>query len=180
MHRGPITILSGLVTFCVVAAAYAVNLDPNVLAVEGDPGHPRSIYREADLAKSFTPQEITTRTPWSNGVERTYRGYSLPEILAKNGLADVKVITGVAPNDFAARIDVRDIFKYQPIVASQIICDAAEARMGKCTEGRYRPLEADDYGPFFVVWPFDKLPKAYEPNDHSRWIWFLSELREDE
>lgn len=92
-------------------------------------------------------------------------------------MANAKVIKGIAPNDYSARIDMDEIKRYNPIVASQIACNDVEAKAGKCHEGEFRPLEADDFGPFYIVWPFDSMPKAYDPGDHSRWIWFLTELQ---
>ncbi|MBR7539909.1 hypothetical protein KC221_27375, partial [Mycobacterium tuberculosis] len=82
------------------------------------------------------------------------------EILAKGGLANAKVIKGIAPNDYSARIDMDESKRYNPIVASQIACNDVEAKAGKCHEGEFRPLEADDFGPFYIVWPFDSMPKA--------------------
>lgn len=181
MHAGRLpALLTGLTLLGGITASHAISSDPGVLVVERVRGTPLASYREADLAQVFAYLDITTQTPWTNGEKRTYRGFSLLEILKKNGLADAKVVIGIAPNDFAARIDMREIQKYRPIVASQIACNATEAQSGACTQGKMRSLETEDFGPFFIVWPYEELPQSFDPSDHSRWVWFLSELQPDQ
>lgn len=169
--------LLSLVLMCTASAASAAMVDPHVLQIERQVGKPIASYREDDLAKSFAYRVIRTRTPWTDDVQRTYRGFSLIEILAKNGLANAQVIKGITPNDYSARIEMDEIKRYNPIVASQIACNDVEAKAGKCREGEFRALEADDFGPFYIVWPFDSMPKAYNSGEHARWVWFLTELQ---
>ncbi|RZS89199.1 hypothetical protein EV217_1600 [Phyllobacterium myrsinacearum] len=169
--------LLGLVLICAASAASAAMVDPHVLQIERQRGKPIASYKEDDLAKSFAYRVIKTRTPWSNDVQRTYRGFSLIEILAKNGLANAQVIKGIAPDNYSARIAMDEIKRYNPIVASQIACNDIEAKAGKCREGDFRPLEPGDFGPFSIVWPVDNMPQASDPEDHSRWVWFLTGLQ---
>ncbi|MBA8904166.1 hypothetical protein [Phyllobacterium sp. P30BS-XVII] len=160
--------------------ARAGDEDPTKIVVEREAGKPITVYSLQDLENDFTYRDLTTVTPWTSGVARTYRGFSLTEILAKNGMANAKIIKGIAPNDFSARIDMDEIKRYNPIVASEVQCTKSEAKTGKCEEGSFRALESEDYGPFYIVWPFDKMPRAYDPQDHSKWIWFLAVLQQEQ
>ncbi|MCK0394636.1 hypothetical protein OV834_24595, partial [Salmonella enterica subsp. enterica serovar 1,4,[5],12:i:-] len=83
IHNGWRACFLGLVLLCAVPAASAGIVDPHVLQIERQSGKPIASYKEDDLAKSFSYREIQTKTPWTNDVQRTYRGFSLIEILAK-------------------------------------------------------------------------------------------------
>jgi hypothetical protein len=136
-------------------------------------------YTPADLQKYFQKVAVRTTTPWSGGRKAVYRGTPLLAILQRAGIAGATGIKLSAENGFAATISVDDIRLYNPIIASEVECTDAEVVRRKCRPEAFRPLSVQDFGPLFLVWPYDQMPASANPCDHSYWLWFLNEIREN-
>ena len=129
------------------------------------------------LSTKFKNKTITTQTPWSNGDLLTYRGPKVIDVLKDVGLENAAAIEGYAANGFSAKLNMADVKNYSPILATEIECTADLIAKDKCTQGEFVALSVKEYGPIFVVWPFDQLPDAVDPRDHSKWIWFVTGIR---
>jgi hypothetical protein len=178
MRQSRILLIATLLLATGISLANAAYDDPNVLSVEKEAGKPIASYTTQELGKSFPQKVIETNTPWTNGAKLRYRGASLKEVLAKNGLSGAKIIEGIALDDYQARLEKKEIDAYDPIIATEIGCTDADRASAVCAAGQeFRPLTDADRGPYYIVWPYDQLPKASDPGDNSRWIWFLVALR---
>ena len=152
--------------------------DPNVLLVEKEKGKPIATYSVQELSSAFPPKVLETNTPWTKGTKRRYRGASLKEVLAKNGLSGASIIEGIALDDYQAKLEMKEINTFDPIIATEIGCTDADQASKTCAPGQeFRPLTDADRGPYYIVWPYDQLPKASDPGDNSRWVWYLVALR---
>jgi len=136
-------------------------------------------YTPADLQKYFQTDVIRTRTPWSGDRKLVYKGTPLLAILQRAGIEGAAGVKLSAENGFAATISVDDIRLYNPIIASAVGCSDAEVASRKCLPDAFRPLSVQDFGPLFLVWPYDQMPASANPCDHSYWLWFLNEIREN-
>lgn len=168
------------VVFLSQSITYAFSLTKNevVLTVRNISDAVIRQYSMMDLALQFPNHQITTQTPWTNGEDRVYRGAPLLDILKQSGINRATSIEGLAQNEFSAKISIADVKSFNPIIATEVACTTIEAETGKCNKGSFRPLTIQDFGPLFVVWPFDAMPSSADPHDHSRWIWFVNEIRE--
>ncbi|CAN7708694.1 hypothetical protein LJR231_005915 [Phyllobacterium sp. LjRoot231] len=178
MRQSKVPLIVSLLLVSGLSLANAAYDDPNVLSVEKEGGKSVATYSAQELTKTFPPKIIETNTPWTNGAIRRYRGASLKEVLAKNGLSDATIIEGIALDDYQAKLEMNEINTFDPIIATEIGCTDADRSTTVCATGQeFRPLTDADRGPYYVVWPYDQLPKASDPGDNSRWIWFLVALR---
>lgn len=178
MRQSRIPLVATLLLAMGISLANATYDDPNVLSVESEAGKPVASYTAQDLGKAFPAKVIETNTPWTNGAKLRYRGASLKQVLAKHGLSEAKIIEGFALDDYQAQLEMKEIDVYDPIIATEIGCSDADRSSAVCATGQeFRPLTDADRGPYYVVWPYDRLPKASGPGDNSRWIWFLVALR---
>lgn len=176
--RHEVPLIASLLLVSGLSLANAAYDDPNVLSVEKEVGKPVVTYTAQELSKAFPPRIIETNTPWTNGAKVRYRGAPLKEVLSKNGLSEAKIIEGIALDDYQAKLEMKEINTFDPIIATEIGCTDADRSSKACAVGQeFRPLTDADRGPYYVVWPYDQLPKASDPGDNSRWIWFLVALR---
>lgn len=98
--------------------------------------------------------------------------------MAKNALSGATIIEGIALDDYQAKLEMKEIETFDPIIATEIGCTGADQASKTCVKGQeFRPLTDADRGPYYIVWPYDQLPKASDPGDNSRWSWFLVALR---
>jgi hypothetical protein len=178
MRQSRIPFIATLLLATGISLANAAYDDPNVLSVEKEAGKSIASYTAQELGKAFHAKIIETNTPWTNGAKIRYRGASLKEILAKHGLSEAKFIEGIALDDYQAKLEMKEIDAYDPIIATEIGCSDADRSSAVCAAGQeFRPLTDADRGPYYVIWPYAQLPKASDPGDNSRWIWFLVALR---
>jgi hypothetical protein len=178
MFKYRIPLAASLMLLSGIMLANAADNKPNVLTIEKEPGKPVATYTVEELGKAFPSKTLETTTPWTNGEKRRYRGSSLKDILAKYGSADAKIVTGVALDGFEAKLETKEIKSYDPIIATEVDCVDADRLAATCTkEQEFRPLTDADRGPFYVVWPYNQLPKSSNADENYRWIWFLAALR---
>lgn len=147
----------------------SVKLSGNALTVE---------YSISELKEKYSSKTIKTQTPWSNGEQVIYRGISLSDLLNESPSLDhVKEIEGSAVNGYSTILSIKDIVAFNPLLALQRKCSKADMLKMKCDEGAYIPLATEDFGPIFLVWPYDSMPGSADPCDNSKWIWFFTGIR---
>lgn len=161
-----------------LSSAFSLDKNGVVLTVKNTSNTVIMQYSMTDLALQFPHHRIKTQTPWTNGKDRVYRGAPLLDILKQCGIENATSIEGLAQNEFSAKISIADVKSFNPIIATEVACTTIEAETGKCNKGSFRPLTIQDFGPLFVVWPFDAMPSSADPHDHSHWIWFVNEIHE--
>lgn len=160
-------------------AAFAQAIDTNTLYVERERGIVSAQYSTADLRATFPIHDITTITPWTkDGTPTHFRGPLLGDILSKNQLNSVKSIEVYAYNDFMSEVENDEIAKFSPILAIEQECTDFDRQTKICGAAQqYRALTVKDGGPYYIIWPMDKLPSAYIPTRNSIWVWFVKTLR---
>lgn len=127
------------------------NLDlPNV-------GDEASFDREMLMA--IAPAEITTRTPWHADCGR-YEGPLLREVLAAAGVRSDRILVR-ALNDYEAEIPLADLHDYDVILAM--------SRNGS-------PMQIREFGPLFVLYPFDDHPELLNETVRFRSVWHVVQI----
>lgn len=177
--RMAISAAAMLAIACSAAAAPVGYEDPHILRVESSPGQAIVTYTPEQIKTAFPQRVIETGTPWSEAGETIrYRGPDLKEVLARSGLGDAASIDVFAYDDFITAIRMDEITDYQPILAIERGCTAADHKSGRCADGQeFRPLDLADSGPYSIIWPLDQLPKSYTAGRNAIWVWFVVALR---
>ncbi|HEY1030035.1 MAG TPA: hypothetical protein VGE28_20690 [Pseudomonas sp.] len=89
-------------------------------------------------------------------------GVPLHQLLAQVPGADHgKPIHTTALNHYSVLIPHEDIQRYQPLIAYQL-------------NGRFMSIR--DYGPLYLIYPFDDYPELRKQMFYNRSIWQLSEI----
>lgn len=109
------------------------------------------------LLDSFDQHQIKTRTPWTEGVN-VYRGPLMREIL-EFLKADGDEVYATALNSYEARIPMSDFTEHDVLVATQR--DQA-------------PMPVREFGPLWLLYPFDHDPVLLDEVHRSRSVWHLS------
>jgi hypothetical protein len=144
-----------LVTIVTSAAARA---DDAVLVFSGKvPGGAVTLTRE-DIAK--LPQRTLTEQPTSFPAPIVFKGPSLAEVLKLAGAAG-DTITLTAADDYAVDIAADEINAFDPILA----IEKDGVRMAP-----------DDFGPFFVMWPFKETPEIDNETFQAKAIWSVVKI----
>lgn len=166
----------GTVSFAQVSS---VVIDPEKLVIETDAGNQLISYGIDMMKKQFPVRERATRTPWTKtGEVVRFRGVFLKDLLAKHDLDEHAAVEVRADDGFMARVPMADIDSYAPMIAYEKECTDADRQTGKCNaDDTYRPLDIDESGPFFVVWPYDDLPASYIPSRNNLWVWWVIAVR---
>ncbi|TSD86910.1 hypothetical protein FFK22_020165 [Mycobacterium sp. KBS0706] len=153
--------------------------DPHILRVESSPGQALASYTPEQIKTAFPQRVIETGTPWSEAGETIrYRGPELKDVLARSGLGEAASIEVFAYDDFITTIHMDEIKDYEPILAIERGCSAADHKNGRCADGQeFRPLDLADSGPYSIIWPLDQLPKSYTAGRNAIWVWFVVALR---
>lgn len=152
--------------------------DPQVLKIEPGAGEPVQTYTPEQLQSTFAMQEVETLTPWSKGIRIRYRGPALKDLLARGKMSDVQSVDVFAFDDFLTTIPMSDISQYDPILATERGCTAEDYQTKRCQDGQaFTALRIGDYGPYYMVWPSDKLPASFIPERNAVWVWYVVALR---
>nr|WP_181377318.1 hypothetical protein [Ochrobactrum sp. LM19] len=135
-------------------------------------------YSATDIGKAFPVTELITTTPWTNDDKIKYSGVLVEDILKANKIEKSSVYKFIATDDYVSDISGEDIEAFKPIVATHIGCTESDFAKSICKEDqKYRQLTDADRGPFYVVWPQEKLPTTPEEANNHRWVWFLTGLQ---
>ncbi|TIU17955.1 MAG: hypothetical protein E5W49_18775 [Mesorhizobium sp.] len=166
----------GTVSFAQVSSVVS---DPEKLVIETDAGNQLISYGIDMMKKQFPVRERATRTPWTKKGEIVrFRGVFLKDLLAKHDLDEHAAVEVRADDGFMARVPKADIDSYAPMIAYEKECTDADRQTGRCdADDTFRPLDIDESGPFFVVWPYDNLPASYIPARNNLWVWWVIAVR---
>ncbi|MFC3390900.1 oxidoreductase [Aidingimonas halophila] len=133
-----------------------------ILKLSGDL-HNTNVGDEAHFDRAMLDElpsrVIETHTPWTDGKSR-YKGPLATAVLeaagARGGWLKVRAL-----NDFAADVPRSDLEEYDVILAME--------RDGE-------PMPIRDYGPIFVLYPFDDHPDLNNETIRFRSVWQVSEI----
>lgn len=95
-----------------------------------------------EMLMALTPHVLETSTPWTEGAS-IFEGPLARAVMEKVG-AQGEMLRVKALNNFAADVPLADFYDYDVILALK--------RDGK-------PMEIRDFGPIFVLYPFDDAPQ---------------------
>ena len=144
-----------LVTIVTSVGALA---DDAVLTVSGNvPGGSVTLTRD-EIAK--LPQRELTEQPTSFPEALKFKGPSLAEVLKLAG-ATGGDITVSAADDYKVDITAGDVAKFDPILA---------------IEKNGVRMAPDDFGPFFIMWPFKEKPEIDIEAYQAKAIWSVVKI----
>lgn len=167
------------ISFATMAVPASANADSEDSVVVLDKsGKVLISYTVDELEKAFPVTEISTTTPWSNNVVIHYRGASVMDVLKQNQIENNSAFKAIAGDDYSSDIPASDITQFKPIIATHIGCSEDDYKTDVCKAGEtYRPMTDADRGPFYMVWPQDKLPQTTDESGNHRWAWFLTGIQ---
>ncbi|WP_404298570.1 molybdopterin-dependent oxidoreductase [Halomonas sp.] len=130
-----------------------------LLTISGDIDFP-NVDGEAsfdrEMLMAIAPTEIRTRTPWHSDCAR-YEGPLFREVLAAAGVHSDRVRVR-ALNDYEAEIPLAELHDYDVILAM--------SRNGS-------PIQIREFGPLFVLYPFDEHPELLNESVRFRSVWHV-------
>ncbi|MFO7648494.1 MULTISPECIES: molybdopterin-dependent oxidoreductase [Halomonas] len=133
-----------------------------LLTISGDIARPnvgeRALF-DREMLMGIAPTVIETRTPWHADRGR-YRGPLLREVLAAVGAGSDRIRVR-ALNDYEAEIPVADLQDYDVILAM--------SRNGS-------PMQIREFGPLFVLYPFDDHPELHTEAVRFRSVWQVVQI----
>ncbi|MEC9482246.1 MAG: oxidoreductase [Halomonas sp.] len=144
------------------AGGLPVPTGPVLLVVSGDLAH-TNIGDEAHfdyaMLTDLGMQEIRTHTPWTEGLSR-FEGPLGRDLLAAVGARgdNLKV---KALNEFVADVPVADFREHDVILALK-------------RDGQRMPVR--DFGPMFVLYPFDQNPDLLNEKYRFRSVWQVANI----
>lgn len=141
-----------------IVTSFGAAADDAVLTLSGKvPGGNVTLTRDA-IAK--LPQHELTEQPTSFPGPVAFKGPLLADVLKLAG-ATGGDMTLSAADDYKVDILADEMTKYQPILA----IDKDGARMAP-----------DDFGPFFVMWPFKEKPEIDSELFQAKAIWSVVKI----
>ncbi len=111
---------------------------------------------DREMLMAIAPTEIETRTPWHSDRGR-YEGPLLREVLAAAGVRSDSVRVR-ALNDYEAELPLAELHDYDVILAM--------SRNGS-------PVQIREFGPLFVLYPFDDHPELLNESVRFRSVWHV-------
>lgn len=114
---------------------------------------------DREMLDALPNRVVTTLTPWTDR-ERQFRGPLLRDLLSRVG-AQGDQLRVEALNHFSGEIPVSDIQNYAVILAMTM-------------DGE--PLAIRDFGPLFVLYPFDENPELNTENIRYRSVWQVAKI----
>lgn len=141
-----------------IVTSFGASADDATLSLSGMvPGGAVTLTRD-ELAK--LPQRELTEQPTSFPQPMKFKGPSLAEVLKLAG-ATGGDITVSAADDYKVEITAADLAKFDPILA----IEKDGVRMAP-----------DDFGPFFVMWPFKEKPEIDIEAYQAKAIWTVVKI----
>lgn len=157
--------LSVMAAFAVVAIAATspatVAAEDGIVTISSKlkPGAEVSLDSAAMAAFDTVAVETTTDWDWHEGVQK-FVGIPAPALLEKAGAAGTEV-TLTAVDDYSVTFPVSDLEKYNAIFA---------------TSHNDTPLTAEDFGPLWLVFDYDSIPKDERETFTARSVWALARI----
>jgi hypothetical protein len=149
-----------------IAPAWAAELpEPSgevVLTIGGDIDHPNvdgEAHFDREMLMGLSPRTVETATPW-HGESARYEGPLFRAVLEAAGARGERLEVR-ALNDFEAEIPVSDLRDYEVILAM--------LRDGE-------PMAIRDFGPLFVLYPFDDHPELNNEMIRFRSVWQVERI----
>ncbi|WP_168011873.1 molybdopterin-dependent oxidoreductase [Halomonas salinarum] len=102
---------------------------------------------------------LTTHTPWTDG-KRQFRGPLIRDVLSRVG-ADGDELRVEAMNGYIGLIPISDVVDYDVILAMSM-------------DGK--PLVIRNFGPLFVLYPFDENPDLNTEDIRYRSVWQVAKI----
>lgn len=130
-----------------------------LLTISGDIDFPNvddQARFDREMLMAIAPTEIRTRTPWHSDCAR-FEGPLFREVLAAAGVRSRHVRVR-ALNDFEAEISLAELHDYDVILAM--------SRNGS-------PIQIREFGPLFVLYPFDEHPELLNESVRFRSVWHV-------
>jgi hypothetical protein len=141
-----------------IVTSFAARADDTVLAISGKvPGGQVTLTRD-EIAK--LPQRELREQPTSFPAAVNFKGPLLTDVLKLVG-ATGGDITLSAADDYKVDITADEMKKHDPILA----IEKDGVRMAP-----------DDFGPFFVMWPFKEKPEIDNELFQSKAIWSVVKI----
>ncbi|APX94073.1 oxidoreductase [Halomonas sp. 1513] len=128
-----------------------------ILTVSGNIAHTNvgdEAHFDAAMLEALPGRVIETHTPWTDGPS-AFEGPLARALLEAVG-TDSESVRVRALNDFAADIPVDNFYDYDVILALT-------------RNGEAMPIR--DYGPIFVLYPFDDHPELHNETIRFRSVW---------
>lgn len=150
----------GLVLGCLVVTIVTsgARADDAVLALSGKVSGSEVALTREEIAK--LPQRTLTEQPTSFPEPIAFKGPSLSDVLKLAG-ATGGDITLTAADDYKVDITADEIKAFNPILA----IEKDGVRMAP-----------DDFGPYFVMWPFKENPEIDNETFQAKAIWSVVEI----
>ncbi|MGJ7459852.1 molybdopterin-dependent oxidoreductase [Halomonas sp. MA07-2] len=111
---------------------------------------------DREMLMAIAPTEVHTGTPWHSDSAH-YEGPLFREVLAAAGVRSDRIRVR-ALNDFEAEIPLAELHDYDVILAM--------SRNGT-------PLQIREFGPLFVLYPFDDHPELHNESVRFRSVWHV-------
>lgn len=151
----------GLVLGCLlvtIVTSFVARADDAILVLSGKVPNGAVTLTRDDIAR--LPQHTLTEQPTSFPAPIAFRGPALAEVLKLAG-ATGSDITLTAADDYAIDIAADEIKAFDPILA----IEKDGVRMAP-----------DDFGPFFVMWPFKETPEIDNETFQAKAIWSVVKI----
>lgn len=133
-----------------------------LLSVAGDISHPNvgsEAHFDRQLLLTLSPLTVCTRTPWHHEAG-CFQGPLLREVLAAAGVRSNSIVVH-ALNGYRAEIPVQELHDYDVTLAMN--------RNGE-------PIPIREFGPLFVLYPFDEHPELHTEAVRFRSVWHVTKI----
>ncbi|NQW02241.1 MAG: molybdopterin-dependent oxidoreductase [Rhodospirillales bacterium] len=161
-------LLAGLLLLVTPISSFAadklpVPTGPVVLTMEGNITTTNAAAGKAawdmDMLKSLGVLSFQTRTPWTEG-NSTFEGVLVRDVMAAVGAAGTAV-EAFALDGYSNEIPVTDFTDYNVILAFSM---------------NGQPLDSEEKGPLWVMYPFDAHPKMDIEEKSAHAVWQLTRM----
>lgn len=158
--------LSVLAACAVVATAVTspapVAAEDGVVTISGklEPGAEVSLDGAAMAAFDTVAVETSTDWDWHEGVQK-FVGIPAPALLEKAGAAGTEV-TLTAIDDYSVTFPISELEKYNAIFATSL---------------NDTTLTSEDFGPLWLVFDYDDIPKEERETFTARSVWALVSIK---
>lgn len=133
-----------------------------LLTVSGDITHPNvgeAALFDRSMLLALSPLTVCTQTPWHGG-SGCFQGPLLRDVLAAAGVRADRIVVQ-ALNEYRAEIPVEELHDYDVILAMSL---------------NDEPIPIREFGPLFVLYPFDDHPELHNEVVRFRSVWHVAEI----
>ncbi len=133
-----------------------------ILKISGDVAHANvgdEVHFDREMLMDLSPRTLETRTPWHRRAGR-FEGPLVRTVLEAAGARGDRVRVH-ALNDFEAQVPVEDFHEYDVLLAMR---------------HNGQPMAIRDFGPLFVLYPFDQHPELNNETIRFRSVWQVGRI----